>query len=210
MEVTQITVPKIHCHCRRELQKPRIYIDRCNWPDQFPYAPSANFSIAYDDDALYIRFRVIEQCTAALVNEDNGKVWTDSCVEFFVSFDDTGYYNFEFSCIGKLLLAFRKEKPSPTYATPEILALVERHSTIGNECFAERVGDELDWELNVRIPRAAFFAHKIESFTGMIARANFYKCGDNLSKPHFLSWSPIATEQPNFHLPAYFGVLNFE
>lgn len=206
----EITVPKIHCHCRRELQKPRINIDQCNWPTAFPYAPSANFSIAYDDEALYIRFRVIEQCTAARVAVDQGPVWTDSCVEFFVSFDDTGYYNFEFSCIGKMLLAFRKEKPSPEPATAEILALIERHSTLDDECFDERTGDELDWELNVKIHRQAFFKHNIESFTGITARANFYKCGDNLSKPHYLSWNPIDTEKPNFHLPAYFGTLKFE
>lgn len=206
----EINVPKIHCHCRRELQKPRVNIDQCNWPIAFPYAPSANFSIAYDDEALYIRFRVIEQCTAARVGVDQGPVWTDSCVEFFVSFDDSGYYNFEFSCIGKLLLAFRKEKPAPEPAPAEILALVKRHSTIGDECFDERTGDELDWELNVKIPREAFFKHNIESFAGISARANFYKCGDNLSKPHYLSWAPIDADKPNFHLPQFFGTLKFE
>ena len=38
-------------------------------------------------------------------------------------------------------------------------------------------------------------------------RANFYKCGDNCDKTHFLSWSPIALEKPNFHCPDFFGEL---
>ncbi len=204
-----LEVPKMHCKCQRELQKPRVNIDNCNWEKEFPYSPSANFSVAHDDDALYIRFRVIEQCTMALVSEDNGEVWTDSCVEFFVAFDDSGYYNFEFNCIGKMLFAFRKEKPSPEYAPTDVMAMIGRVSTLPDECFEERTGDELDWELNVRIPKEAFFKHNINSFTGLEARANFYKCGDNLSKPHFLSWAPIATDTPNFHIPEFFGVLKF-
>ena len=36
-------------------------------------------------------------------------------------------------------------------------------------------------------------------------RANFYKCGDNCDKTHFLSWSPIALPTPNFHCPEFFG-----
>ncbi|WP_350005689.1 carbohydrate-binding family 9-like protein, partial [Phocaeicola dorei] len=45
---------------------------------------------------------------------------------------------------------------------------------------------------------------------GMVVRANFYKCGDELQKPHFLSWSPIKIEKPDFHRPDFFGLLEFE
>lgn len=38
-------------------------------------------------------------------------------------------------------------------------------------------------------------------------RGNFYKCGDLTAEPHYLSWSPIAFERPNFHLPEFFGEL---
>lgn len=208
-----LNIAKIKCHCKRELQKPRVAIGCNNWPKEFPYSPSANFSIAHDGDALYIRFRVIEDCAAALVGEDQGAVWTDSCVEFFVNFDDTGYYNFEFNCIGKTLLAFRKEKPSPTVAPVEVMQLIERCSTLGNECFEERyldTGDKINWELNVRIPKEAFFMHKFNTLSGLSARGNFYKCGDNLSRPHFLSYAPIDTPSPNFHIERCFAELNFE
>ena len=39
---------------------------------------------------------------------------------------------------------------------------------------------------------------------------NVYKCGDNLSQPHFLSWQPIHTDKPNFHVPQFFGEVEFE
>ena len=40
-------------------------------------------------------------------------------------------------------------------------------------------------------------------------RANFYKCGDKTLQPHFLSWSPIHSEKPDFHRPEDFGIINF-
>jgi hypothetical protein len=40
-------------------------------------------------------------------------------------------------------------------------------------------------------------------------RANFYKCGDSTAVPHYLSWSHIATETPDFHRPEFFGELYF-
>ena len=39
---------------------------------------------------------------------------------------------------------------------------------------------------------------------------NLYKCGYNLSHPHFLSWRPIRTEKPYFHRPEFFGEVTFE
>ena len=39
--------------------------------------------------------------------------------------------------------------------------------------------------------------------------ANFYKCGDKTAHIHFVSWSPIGCEKPDFHRPEYFGTLEF-
>jgi len=57
---------------------------------------------------------------------------------------------------------------------------------------------------------AVFFKHRIGSLGGKTVRANFYKCGDELQTPHFLSWNPVRTERPDFHRPDFFGVLEFE
>lgn len=204
-----LKVPKLTKESKTALDTPMARINNCNWSAKFPYSPEVDFSIAYDDDALYIRFRVAEDATMARVTEDNGEVWTDSCVEFFVSFDNTGYYNFEFTCIGKMLIGFRKDRTSAISASSEILNTITRESTLGSEPFDERFGDQ-NWELSVRIPLQAFFKHNIKSFAGLEGvKANFYKCGDKLSKPHYLSWAPISNESPNFHLPEYFGNLEF-
>ena len=79
----------------------------CNWAAEYPYAPEVTFRMFHTGDYLMLRFDVAERYTAARVTEDNGRVWTDSCVEFFIAPDQGLYYNFETTCIGRLLLGAR-------------------------------------------------------------------------------------------------------
>ncbi len=51
--------------------------------------------------------------------------------------------------------------------------------------------------------------HAIDSLEGKRIPANFYKCGDKLRTPHFLSWNKIEIEKPDFHRPDFFGELHF-
>jgi hypothetical protein len=45
---------------------------------------------------------------------------------------------------------------------------------------------------------------------GVEWRANFYKIAENNSNPHFITWSVVINDQPNFHLPQYFGLVKFQ
>lgn len=65
-------------------------------------------------ERLMLRFDVAERHTAAKVTKDNGEVWTDSCVEFFIAPDNSMYYNFETNCIGTVLLGAHKSTRTPT------------------------------------------------------------------------------------------------
>ena len=176
----------------------------CNWPEQYPYAPEVAFRAFHTGDRLVIRFDVREQVTAARVAEDNGQVWTDSCVEFFAAPDEGGYYNFETTCIGRMLLGFRAPGREPEHASAEVLAGVKRLATLPPEPFEERAGDNR-WSVTLLIPPSALFRHDLKTWDGAELRVNLYKCGDALSKPHFLSWRPIDAPAPNFHLPQFFG-----
>ena len=111
-----------------------------NWAAEYPYAPRVRFAAGHDGKRLLLRFEVEEGCTMARVAEDNGPVWTDSAVEFFISFDERGYYNFEFNCIGRALLGFRKTKPEVRHADEEIMGLIVRRASLGGEPFEERRG----------------------------------------------------------------------
>ena len=180
----------------------------CNWAGEYPYAPEVSFRMFHTGDYLMLRFDVAERYTAARVTEDNGRVWTDSCVEFFIAPDENLYYNFETTCIGRLLLGARKSRTEAEHASPETLQQILRRTSLPGEPFAEREGDNR-WHVVLAIPPGALFRHRIEDWSGVEARMNLFKCGDELSHPHFLSWQPIRTEKPDFHRPEYFARVRF-
>lgn len=184
-------------------------IDVVNWKE-YPYKPEVCFRIAHTGKEILLHYKVKEASVRAVADKDNGRVWEDACVEFFVSPDgDNSYYNFECNCIGNLLIQGGVVNGSRPMATPEILAMVKRWSSLGNKPFEERVG-ECCWELTMVIPVTALFKHSLNSLNGKKMKGNFYKCGDKLQTPHFLSWSPINLERPMFHCPRFFGMLTFE
>ena len=40
-------------------------------------------------------------------------------------------------------------------------------------------------------------------------RANLYKCADDSSHPHWLTWAHVDNPTPDFHLREFFGILRF-
>ena len=180
-----------------------------NWAE-FPYQPEVKFRAAHIGDALLLHYQVTEASVRAVALADDGRVWEDACVEFFLSPESNDfYYNFECNCATKLLLHGGPAGGERPTASEEVLKSVKRWSSLGTEPFEERVG-ECTWEVALVIPASAIFRHEIETFNGKTMRANFYKCGDKLQTPHFLSWSPIELPKPKFHCPEFFGELNFE
>lgn len=181
-----------------------------NWKDQYPSAPKVSFKIAHNGAHLFLQYFVEEDEILAKTTEDNGPVWTDSCVEFFIAFGDSPqYYNLELSCIGTALLGYRESKENAQHASPAVMATIGRQSTLGSKPFDKKKGS-FEWSLIACIPASAFWMSGITNFEGIKARANAYKCGDNLSVPHFLTWKPIDTPSPNFHVPQFFTNLTFE
>ncbi|MBR6433487.1 MAG: hypothetical protein IKS70_03660 [Bacteroides sp.] len=184
-------------------------VNTVNWT-AFPYRPDVEFRIAYTQDAILLHFKVREESVRAVAGHDNGPVWEDACVEFFsVPADDGVYYNVECNCVGTLLVGAGAGRKNRRHAPQEVMDKVQRWSSLGSEGFGERVGD-CCWEVALVIPYTTFFLHRITSLEGKAIRANFYKCGDKLRTPHFLSWSPIGLEKPDFHCPEFFGVLKME
>ena len=133
----------------------------CNWADEYPYTPDVRFRMFHTGDYLMVRFDVAERYTAALVDEDNGRVWTDSCVEIFIAPDEETYYNFETSCIGHMLLGAHRRGEKTVPAPPEVLASVKRHTSLPSTPFEERVGDNR-WHVVLAIPPQALFQHGLE------------------------------------------------
>ncbi len=182
-----------------------------NWPEQFPARPEVSFKIAHSGDEIYIKYYVHETEVRAAFGADNGRPWTDSCVEFFVSpgvEGDMTYYNLEMSCIGYGLL---HGKDGDGKGIPhDVVGQVRRHASMAGEgAFGTRTGD-FRWTLTVAIPVSVYSLTPVPPLSGRTIRGNFYKCGDDLPTPHFVSWSPIDTPRPSFHQPSFFGELRME
>lgn len=182
----------------------RHMIAHLPWPS-YPYKPEVSFIIAYDDDNIFLKYFVSEKTIRAKVENINGNVWEDSCVEFFIGFDDQGYYNFEFNCLGVALVGFGKDRSKRELIAADVIRKINTVSTI-----QKTSSGLIHWELSINIPLQTFVHHSFTSLQGRQCRANFYKCGDLLPEPHFLSWSDIQSPEPNFHLSQFFGSLNFE
>lgn len=192
-----------------DLEIEPLQLEIVNWKE-FPYKPSVSVRIAYNENELFLRYRVKEQSVKAEITISNGRVWTDSCVEFFLSPEGNDeYYNLEMNCIGTILLGFRKKGEPAIHATDMQIATIRRISTLGDSPFAER-NEPTEWQITVAIPWEVFFKHTLQPIQGSKMRGNFYKCGDELSVPHFVSWTKIKTEKPSFHHPEFFGGLEFE
>lgn len=185
-----------------------VPIDTLNWKE-FSYKPKLSFRIAHSGDEIWLKYYVTEKYILARETRTNGDVYKDSCVEFFVSVDGTNYYNFEFSCIGTRHLAFGPGRGNRTLLDPKIVEQIEIKSSLGNQPFDEKAGN-FEWEMMIRIPIICFDFNKLKSLKGLKATANFYKCGDTTSEPHYVTWNPIGTEHPDYHRPEFFGKAEFE
>ena len=186
----------------------KLQIDTINWKD-YSYKPDVNFSIAYGEKEIFLKYYVREDYFKAEKNETNQMVCEDSCVEFFVSPADDGiYYNFEFNGIGTCLLGTGTGRENSTRCNPEIVKGIRRLTSAGTTPVKEREG-AFEWTITVAIPFEVFFHHKVDNIKGKTFRANFYKCGDMLKVPHYVTWNPVGTENPDYHQPGYFGMLKF-
>lgn len=65
------------------------------------------------------------------------------------------------------------------------------------------------WRLRIAIPVEALWHSGLNSFAGLKATANFFKCGDGLTIPHYLTWAPVHTPSPDYHRPEFFAPVEF-
>lgn len=178
-------------------------VSNVNWAAEYPYAPNVSFRIAHTADSIVIMFEVEEDHVKAVEMQNHGKVWQDSCVEFFVGNPcGEGYFNFEVNCIGTILAAKRTSRIDPAYLSEDKVAQIRRITSLERKP-VDSEGEGQKWWMIEMIP----FALLGLSQAPQALKANFYKCGDCCSKPHFLSWSPIDLPSPDFHCPAFFGDL---
>ena len=184
-------------------------IDQVNWQDQFPKELPVTVHVAHDNEKLYLLYSVMGEQLRAVNIEDFNPVWQDSCVEFFMQRDgEADYRNFECNVLGSLLSRKHESRDKGEVQSKEIMSSITRFSTIQHRY--ENGNEVSDWTMFLGIPKKALGFDDDEKLSGQKIRANFYKCGDETPEPHYLSWNPIELPSPNFHVPQFFGLLEFE
>lgn len=187
---------------------PLFPIATVNWP-AFPARSSASFRIAWDGVRILLRFVVRDTAAQSIQTADNGPVWRDRCVEWFLSLDGVHYYNMEWNAAGTMLAQYGVSRQDRLFIAPERLATVERTASLGGAPISLTTG-AVDWSLTLGIPVAFFGDDARRIVTGATVRGNFYLCGDDLPEKQYLSHYPIASERPDFHRPESFGPIRFQ
>ncbi|MBX3436893.1 MAG: carbohydrate-binding family 9-like protein [Planctomycetaceae bacterium] len=183
-------------------------------PEHFPRVQA---KLAYDDESVHVIFRVEDRYVRAVAKQHQDAVYRDSCVEFFWTPGDDisqGYFNLEMNCGGTMLL---HAHPFPGQKTKRLadadLARIEVAHSLPKIVDPE-ITDPTVWTVAYRLPIRMFQAYFPGEIRmpgpGVTWRANLYKCADDSSHPHWLTWSPVDFERPDFHRPQSFGTLEFQ
>jgi hypothetical protein len=187
-----------------------------NFMGQIPsFKPEVFAKLMYDDENIYAIFIVKDRFVRCLTTIINGPVWEDSCVEFFFSPDaglPNSYFNLEVNCGGTPLMHFNTFPDSgPRILSAEDIISIEIAHSMPPVVDPELTGTVI-WTLEYRIPLTTIrkYASVSQPAKGVSWKANFYKIAENNSNPHYMTWSPVRNAVPNFHLPQFFGTLNFQ
>ncbi len=184
--------------------------------DRPKHFPKVEAKLLYDERALYVIFRVRDQYVRATARNHQDPVCRDSCVEFFfVPGTDpaVGYFNLEMNCGGTMLFHFQviPRKDSVAVECGDLERIEVAHTmprTVDPE-----ITEPTTWTVEYRLPvdiLARYCPAAVKPAPGVTWRANFYKCADAASHPHWLTWSIVENPQPDFHLPKFFGTLVFK
>ncbi len=181
-------------------------------PDHFP---KAEVKIAYDDTAICVMFRVEDRYVRAVATGDQDNVCGDSCVEFFFTPDSDaskGYFNLEMNCGGAILFHFQPLPGKGRIEIPKSECNKIRRAHSLPRIIDPEIKEPVTWTVEYGIPIALLerYCQVTTPAPHAVWRANFYKCADNTSHPHWLTWSPVNLPNPNFHIPDSFGILKFQ
>ncbi|MCE9615431.1 MAG: carbohydrate-binding family 9-like protein [Lentisphaerae bacterium] len=174
--------------------------------------PRVAAKLGWDADAVYVAFHVDDRYVRAVARQHQDCVCTDSCVEFFFcpgADVSKGYFNLEMNCGGTVLFHYQLlPRQHPVPLAPEHLAMLDINRSLPHLVEPE-IQEPVSWFVECRVPFAALepYLPFPRPRTGDTWRGNLYKCGDNTSHPHWLTWSPIDRPRPDFHVPDQFASL---
>lgn len=179
------------------------------------HRPRVLARLGWDDDALFVIFRVEDRYVRAVAANHQDPVYRDSCVEFFFtpgSSAGLSYFNIEVNCGGAMLFWWHAEGKEAIPVAAEDCDQVEIAHSLPRIVDPE-IEEPTTWTLEYRLPFTVvkkYCPDAEKPARGVVWKANFYKCADGTSHPHWLTWSFVDHPTPRFHMPEHFGTLKFE
>jgi hypothetical protein len=187
-------------------------------PASTSHRPKTTCRLTHDGKTIHLRFDVRDRYVRCLKRPFQGRVYMDSCVEFFVwPKPRKGYFNFEFNCGGQMLVYYikdwrRNKKRKMQEFTPLTQADVSplNVTTKLSAPIDPEIATPTNWWLEASIPVSLLekYVGPLGDLSGQTWRANFQKCASIVSNPHWATWNSIG-EDKNFHQPDKFGKLIF-
>lgn len=178
------------------------------------FFPETQVKMCYNMQSIIIMFRVEDKYVRSQVSEINGPVFEDSCVEFFFSpnmSQHLEYFNLEINAGGIPLMHYNiKPREKIVKLNVEDIRKIKISSSLSS-MIEEEITHPLIWYIECRIPIEMLSKYTNVTYPerGVSWRANFYKTAKNTSNPHFITWSEIESEVPDFHIPSCFGTIIF-
>jgi hypothetical protein len=179
------------------------------------YKPKTEVNLLYDDSFIYLIYRIEDQFVKCVTDKINGPVWRDGCVEFFFSpnvKEPDKYFNLEINCGGTALMSYKKiPKVEKISVSEDDIKQIKIFSSMPG-IIEKEITEPVTWVLELALPIKILQNYSDISLprTGIKWKANFYKCAENNSHPHWLSWTEINSDKPNYHQPLFFGEIEFE
>ena len=187
-----------------------------NYMGQKPeHFPKTQAKLLYDSNNIYVFFRVEDNYIRAVAEKTQDIVCCDSCAEFFFTPGEDlpqGYFNVEINCGGTMLLYHQTARDeNKTEISQQDCQKIKIYASMPKKVEPE-IQKPTVWTIQYSIPFEILeeYAKVTRPNSGVKWRANFYKCGDETSHPHWLTWSFVNEPKPDFHQPCYFGTLCFE
>ncbi len=185
-------------------------------PEGTDHRPETTARLLYNPDGIFGIFNVKDRYVRSIQTEFLSPVYKDSCIEFFVKpKQERGYFNFEFNCGGALLCSYIIDPTRTPEGFRDFVKLSEgdaRQVRIYHsmpEIVEPEITEPVTWILEFFIPFSLLekYVGSLGNVKGQSWHANFYKCGDETSHPHWASWTPLS--EKNFHAPDCFGRIDF-
>jgi hypothetical protein len=187
-------------------------------PESSDHHPKVEARLLHDGAMIFGLYRVQDRYVRVAQRGFQAPVCRDSCVEFFFQpHAGPGYFNFEFSAGGSFLCSYIRDCTrigDDGFADfellgPEAEAAVPVYHSL-SETVDPEIAEPTTWVVQFAIPVCMLeaYAGHLGNLHGRTWTANFYKCGDETSHPHWLSWAPV--DELNFHLPRCFQPIVFE